>query len=287
VVVAGADLYTFNESRRALWRGRTLGIVFQFFQLLPMLSLVENVMLPMDYTNCYDFDERPERAMALLRLVGLEAQAYKHPDAVSTGQQQCAAIARALATDPPILVADEPTGNLDSRSAEVILELFTGLVQRGKTIAMVTHDPSLTARVDRTIVICDGELVDETLARALPTLSHRQMLAATRRLTRRTAPPGSELLHIGQPIERIGLVAHGCIELLQPDGSVQARRGPGGHFGVEDLLAGEASRLTVRATPDEPVELVELAADDFRALAAEAPALRALLNGHHVKGHGH
>jgi putative ABC transport system ATP-binding protein len=140
VIVNGTDLYTGkNESDRSLWRGKNLGIVFQFFQLLPMLSLMENVMLPMDYANLYDFDERPKRAMQLLSLVGLESQARKLPLAVSTGQQQLAAIARALAADPPLLVADEPTGNLDSRSSDYIIQLFDQLVSEGKTVVMVTH----------------------------------------------------------------------------------------------------------------------------------------------------
>ena len=121
VLINGTNIYSMNESERALWRGKTLGIVFQFFQLLPMLTLLENVMLPMDFVKNYDFDERPKRAMELLKMVGLEEFAHKLPVAVSNGQQQSAAIARALANEPPIIVADEPTGNLDSRSAESII----------------------------------------------------------------------------------------------------------------------------------------------------------------------
>jgi putative ABC transport system ATP-binding protein len=180
VVVNATDLYArMNESQRSLWRGRNMGIVFQFFQLLPMLTLLENVMLPMDYVGMYGFEERPRRAMDLLELVGLQAQADKLPVAVSTGQQQAAAIARALATNPPLLVADEPTGNLDSRSAQVIIDLFQALADQGKTIVMVTHDPSLTERTNRTIIISDGELIHEAVAKALPLLNHRQMLDVT------------------------------------------------------------------------------------------------------------
>ena len=124
VIIGGQDLYKMTESQRALWRGRNLGIVFQFFQLLPTLTLLENTMLPMDYCNVYPPNERPKRALELLEMVGLEDQAHKLPTAVSSGQQQSAAIARALATDPPIIVADEPTGNLDSRSAAEIIDLF-------------------------------------------------------------------------------------------------------------------------------------------------------------------
>ncbi|MEW6241574.1 MAG: ABC transporter ATP-binding protein [Chloroflexota bacterium] len=164
VVVGGKDIYAgVTESERSKWRGRNLGIVFQFFQLLPMLTLLENVMLPMDYADMYDFDERPKRAKELLALVGLEKQASKLPAAVSTGQQQATAIARALACDPPLLVADEPTGNLDSRSADAIIDLFEKLVRDGKTVVMVTHDPSLTARTTRNIVIADGVLIRDSL----------------------------------------------------------------------------------------------------------------------------
>ena len=160
VVIGGTDIYTgVSESQRSRWRGRNLGIVFQFFQLLPMLTLLENVMLSMDYANLYDFDERPERAMEMLRLVRLEQFASKLPVLVPTGQQQLAAIARALACDPPLLVADEPTGNLDTKSASAIIDLFEELSRQGKTIVMVTHDPSLTSRTTRNITIADGVLI--------------------------------------------------------------------------------------------------------------------------------
>jgi putative ABC transport system ATP-binding protein len=169
VVIGGTDIYTdVTESQRSRWRGRNLGIVFQFFQLLPMLTLLENVMLSMDFAEMYDFDERPGRALELLRLVGLEKSANKLPVLVSTGQQQLAAIARALACDPPLLVADEPTGNLDSKSASTIIDLFEELSRRDKTVVMVTHDPSLTVRTTRNLIIADGELIaDSTKKRQL------------------------------------------------------------------------------------------------------------------------
>lgn len=169
VVIGGTDIYTnVTESQRSKWRGRNLGIVFQFFQLLPMLTLLENVMLSMDYADMYDFDERPARAMEMLKLVALEQFANKLPVLVSTGQQQLAAIARALACDPPLLVADEPTGNLDTKSAGTIIDLFEELSRRGKTVLMVTHDPSLTSRTTRNIIIADGELIDETVTMSEP-----------------------------------------------------------------------------------------------------------------------
>ena len=163
VLIGGTDIYSLSESKRALWRGRNVGIVFQFFQLLPTLTLLENTILPMDYCNVYGYQERPSRAMELLKMVGLEEHAYDLPANVSNGQQQAAAIARSLATDPPIIVADEPTGNLDTRSADVVVEVFQELANRGKTILIVTHDPSLTSRTDRNIVIVDGELVSPHL----------------------------------------------------------------------------------------------------------------------------
>jgi len=163
VVIGGMDIYNgVTESQRSRWRGRNLGIVFQFFQLLPMLTLLENVMLSMDFAEMYDFDERPERALEMLKLVGMETFANKLPVLVSTGQQQLAAIARALACDPPLLAADEPTGNLDSKSANAIIDLFEELSRRGKTILMVTHDPSLTSRTTRNLTIADGLIVSDS-----------------------------------------------------------------------------------------------------------------------------
>src|SRR5215211_3638219 len=163
VVIGGTDIYTrVTESQRSKWRGRNLGIVFQFFQLLPMLTLLENVMLSMDFADMYDFEERPERGLEMLKLVGLEVFANKLPVLVSTGQQQLAAIARALACDPPLLVADEPTGNLDTKSANAIIDLFEELSRRGKTVLMVTHDPSLTSRTTRNITIADGLIVGDS-----------------------------------------------------------------------------------------------------------------------------
>jgi putative ABC transport system ATP-binding protein len=161
VLVGDTAVHTLNEGRTAVWRGRHIGVVFQFFQLLPTLTIVENVMLPMDFCNVYSMRERPERAMHLLEQVDIADHAHKLPPAVSGGEQQRAAIARALANDPPIIAADEPTGNLDSKTAEAVFQLFERLVVEGKTILMVTHDRDLVRRVTRTITLADGEIVDE------------------------------------------------------------------------------------------------------------------------------
>jgi ABC-type lipoprotein export system ATPase subunit len=165
--VGGTPVHSLSEGQMAVWRGRNLGIVFQFFQLLPTLSILETVMLPMDFSRIYAARTRKERAMHLLELVGIADHAHKLPSAVSGGQQQRAAIARALANDPPLIVADEPTGNLDSHTAEDVFCLFEQLVARGKTFVIVTHDTGLARRVHRTVVISDGEIYNGPVARAV------------------------------------------------------------------------------------------------------------------------
>jgi putative ABC transport system ATP-binding protein len=162
VQVAGAAVHQLTENQIARWRGRNVGVVFQFFQLLPTLTVLENIMLPMDFCNLYSTRERQERALHLLAQVEMTEQAHKLPTAISGGQQQRVAIARALANNPPLLIADEPTGNLDSRTADAVFTLFQKLVAEGKTILMVTHDADLAHRVTRTVTIADGEIVDDT-----------------------------------------------------------------------------------------------------------------------------
>jgi putative ABC transport system ATP-binding protein len=163
VWVGGTHLNHLSEGQTAVWRGRTVGVIFQFFQLLPTLTVVENVMLPMDFGGLWTPREREERAMALLEQVEMVDQARKLPSATSGGQQQRVAIARALANDPPILVADEPTGNLDSATAEAVIRLFDELVVAGKTIVMVTHDREIASHALRTVHMVDGNLADGTL----------------------------------------------------------------------------------------------------------------------------
>ncbi len=160
VWVDGVPLHNLDENQRALWRGRNLGIIYQAFYLMPTLSLLDNVMLPMDFTGLFHSRTSPERALELLQQVELKEHAHKPPSAISGGQQQRVAIARALANDPPVIIADEPTGRLDSVTAETTLTIFSSLVQQGKTIVMVTHDRSLMQRVSRVIQIADGEIFD-------------------------------------------------------------------------------------------------------------------------------
>lgn len=160
VRVGEVNVHSLNENRLARWRGQTMGIVYQSFYLLPGLSLLNNVMLPMDLCGNFRLRESREKAMQLLRAVGLEHHAAKLPAEVSGGQQQRVAIARALANDPQLILADEPTGRLDSRTAEHVFEIFQRLVDEGRTILMVTHDRTLIQRVSRSILIQDGELVN-------------------------------------------------------------------------------------------------------------------------------
>lgn len=275
VVVNHKDIYTsVSESHRSKWRGRNLGIVFQFFQLLPMLTLLENVMLPMDYADMYDFDERPARGMDLLKRVGLEKFANKLPVLVSTGQQQLAAIARAMACDPPLLIADEPTGNLDSRSAEAIIGLFERFVAQGKTIVMVTHDPSLTARTQRNIVISDGELIDEAISRSLPQLRHRHMLEFTKIAQRRTFQPRETILLRDASVDYLFLIHSGEAEVVlkKPRSReiVLSRLGKDEFFGDIELLRGGRAIASVRAG-EQPVEALMIPRADFLRVMKESP----------------
>jgi putative ABC transport system ATP-binding protein len=161
VHAAGADLGTLSESGLAAWRGRNVGLVFQFFQLLPTLTVVENVMLPMDFAKQVPTSTRRPRALELLEQVGVGDQADKLPATLSGGQQQRAAIARALANDAPLLLADEPTGNLDSATAEAVLALLAGLHAEGRTIVVVTHERDIRSIVGREVTLVDGRVVGD------------------------------------------------------------------------------------------------------------------------------
>src|SRR3972149_691620 len=161
VRVAGQPIEKMTENQLARFRGKHIGVIFQFFQLLPTLTVVENVMLPMDFCRVWNSKERPGRAMMLLEQVGLADQANKLPNTLSGGQQQRAAIARALANDPPLLMADEPTGNLDSKTADQVFTLFEELIGQGKTFIMVTHDVELAKRIPRLVEVYDGVLYEQ------------------------------------------------------------------------------------------------------------------------------
>jgi len=156
IEIGTTSVHALDQEQLARWRGKSVGVVFQFFQLLPALTVAENVMLPMDFCNTFVPRERRDRALHLLSEMGIADQADKPPGALSGGQQQRAAIARALANDPALVVADEPTGNLDSRTAEEVMEFFSSLVSAGKTVVMVTHERDLARYFARSIVLTDG-----------------------------------------------------------------------------------------------------------------------------------
>jgi ABC-type lipoprotein export system ATPase subunit len=282
VLVAGAAVHTLSEGQMAIWRGRSIGVVFQFFQLLPTLTLAENVMLPMDFCGMYTPRERYERAMALLQQMDMAEHAHKLPSAISGGQQQRVAIARALANDPPILVADEPTGNLDSQTAESVFRMFERLVDQGKTILMVTHDQDLAKRVTRTVIIADGEVIDEYLARALPALSEVQLIWATHQLETRGYAPGQTIIREGEPADNFYVITRGQVEVVlrQPNGSeiVVTSMGVGQYFGEIELLHGSANIATIRAGATTGVEVIVLDHDEFSRLVAESPTTQATID---------
>jgi putative ABC transport system ATP-binding protein len=159
VFVASTPVHELDQEQLAVWRGRNVGVVFQFFQLLPTLTVAENIVLPMDFCNTFPVNERRERTLSLLEKVGIAEQADKLPADLSGGQQQRAAIARALANDPPLIVADEPTGNLDSHTSNAVMQLFANLAAEGKTVLMVTHERDLTQYFTRSITLADGVIV--------------------------------------------------------------------------------------------------------------------------------
>jgi ABC-type lipoprotein export system ATPase subunit len=282
VIVGDTAVHKLSEGQMAVWRGRHLGIVFQFFQLLPTLTLIENVMLPMDFCNMYPTRERDKRAMRLLDMVEMTPHAHKLPSAVSGGEQQRVAIARALANDPPIIVADEPTGNLDSKTAESVFRLFERLVDQGKTMVMVTHDSDLAKRVTRTAMVSDGQIINEYLAHALPTLSEDQLIQATHKLQPEKYTPGSVIIERGTPPDRFYIVTKGRADILVPtaDGQeiVVDRMSSGQYFGEIELMRGGQHIATVRAALDTGAEVVALDRETFAGLIAESKVTEEAVN---------
>jgi ABC-type lipoprotein export system ATPase subunit len=282
VLIGDTAVHTLSEGQMAVWRGRNLGVIFQFFQLLPTLTVVENVMLPMDFCNMYAPRERRARAMQLLSQVEMAQQADKLPSAVSGGQQQRVAIARALANDPPILVADEPTGNLDSKTANAVFQLFENLVAQGKTVLMVTHDSDLAKRVSRAIIVADGEIVNEYVAKALSTLSVDQLGLVTQQLEARTYAPGVQIITQGEVADQFYIITKGQVEILlhHPDGQdiPVTRLRAGQYFGEIGLLRGGVRTATVRAAGETSVEVVALDREEFASLIAESEATKVTID---------
>jgi ABC-type lipoprotein export system ATPase subunit len=282
VFVNGTAVHELDENQLAGWRGESMGIIFQFFQLLPSLSLMQNVILPMDLAGKYKPRERRERAEHLLEIVDLADQMNKLPSTVSGGQQQRAAMARALANDPPIIIADEPTGNLDSKTAATVFNLFNRLVEQGKTIVIVTHDSSLARRAHRTALITDGEIVNEYVAKALPTLTHEQLLAATHKIQPRHYEPGAMILTEGKDNDKFYIVSKGIVEVVLPRPNqsdvILLQLGPGKYFGEIAFFHGEKSRASVRAAESNPVEVLTMDYATLSSLLKESEPTREALH---------
>ena len=278
VFVNGTPIHQMNENQLAGWRGENLGIIFQFFQLLPALNLKQNVVLPMDLAGKYKPKERRERAEHLLDLVGLTDHMHKLPSMVSGGQQQRAAMARALANDPPILIADEPTGNLDSKTAATVFALFNQLVADGKTVIIVTHDSSLAKHAHRTALIADGEIVNEYVAKALPTLPQSQMLWATNHAKVLSYKPGSMIISEGTNADAFYIVSKGTVEVVLPRPNqsdvIATQLCPGKFFGELAFFRDRKRHASVRAAESGPVEVLALGYDQLNELLSQSEATR-------------
>jgi ABC-type lipoprotein export system ATPase subunit len=282
VWVNNTAVHKLSENKMARWRGKNLGVVFQFFQLLPMISVVENIMLPMDFCRTYPMRERYERAMQLLELVELADHAHKLPTALSGGQQQRVAIARALANDPPVVIADEPTGNLDSKTAESVFTLFNDLVAKGKTIIIVTHDSALAKRTHRTALIADGEIVNEYVAKAMPTLTPAQLLQLTRTAKTQHFEAGAMILSEGTNADSFYVVAKGTVEVILPRANqsdvVTLQLGPGKCFGEIEFFHEKKHLASIRASESGAVEVLAIGYDQLKELLNQSEVTREALH---------
>jgi ABC-type lipoprotein export system ATPase subunit len=278
ILIGDTAIQTLKEGKLAEWRGRNIGVIFQFFQLLPTLTAAENIMLPMDFCRVYTPRERRERAMHLLQLVGVAEQADKLPSTLSGGQQQRVAIARAMANDPPILAADEPTGNLDSKTAESVFGLFETLVAQGKTILMVTHDRDLARRATRTVILSDGAVIEEYLAQTFPALTEAQLIEATRSLEPVKYAPGAVILKQGAPPDRFYIITRGRVEVVLPEADgqeiVATTMIKGQYFGEVELRRGGQNIATIRADPVLGVEVAAFEREEFERLIAASAAVQ-------------
>jgi ABC-type lipoprotein export system ATPase subunit len=275
--IGDVRLETLNENQMADWRGRNLGVIFQFFQLLPTLTVVENIMLPLEITHSLPKKAWRSRAMQLLTKVGLQEQADKLPAALSGGQQQRVAIARALVNDPPLIIADEPTGNLDTKMAEEVFQLFRDLVNEGKTILMVTHDDDFARRVDRTILISDGQVVNEFLVGALKQLSKDLIIEVSASLEPIQISCGRPVFHQGEACDCFYIVLEGeCEVIIQRPGGGEillARRKVGEYFGETALIQAAPRNASVRAG-EQGALLLPVTAAYFDRMMKESPGFR-------------
>jgi energy-coupling factor transporter ATP-binding protein EcfA2 len=232
----------------------------------------------MDLAGKYRSKERRERAEHLLELVGLSDHMHKLPSMVSGGQQQRAAMARALANDPPILIADEPTGNLDSKTAATVFDLFNQLVAEGKTMIIVTHDSSLAKHAHRTALIADGEIVNEYVAKALPTLPQSQMLWATKHAKVLSYKPGSMIISEGTNADAFYIVSKGTVEVVLPRPNqsdvIAMQLCPGKFFGELAFFRDRKRHASVRAAESGSVEVLALGYDQLNELLSQSESTR-------------
>mgnify|MGYP002713069275 CR=1 FL=1 len=274
IYVAGAPLHTFTQSEIARWRGRNLGVVFQFFQLIPTLTLVENIMLPMEFCRLYSRKERYARAMDLLQMVGIEDQAKKFPSAISGGQQQRVAIARSLANDPSILVADEPTGNLDTKTADAIFKIFSDFTAQGKTLLMVTHDRDLASRVNRVVFIADGDIVDQQVSRALPSLDEKQLVELSSRMEATTFTAGDTIFKQGDTPDKFYIIVKGEVEVIHEHSQgkeiILTKLRQGEYFGEAGLIQEQPRNATIRVSTARDAVLMSIEKDVFAKLIEDS-----------------
>ncbi len=278
VIVGGLDVHAMKESAQARWRGKNLGVVFQFFQLLPMLTLAENVLLPMDFCDVYKPEERMGRAMSLLELVGLGGEVHKLPGAVSVGQQQSAAIARALANDPQIIVADEPTGNLDVKTAESVYDHFTNLAAEGRTIIMITHDPEIEQRLSRKILLADGCVIDPILVATLPWMPHSDLLNLNDKIERISLSSGDRLDINGRFSDQWIVVESGALRVSLFGYQITLK--PGGQFAGLGIIEAIGLRDCLVDAQASPTRLAVLPRDTlYEALESTPDGQERMLDG--------
>ncbi|BCY18536.1 hypothetical protein hrd7_23850 [Leptolinea sp. HRD-7] len=284
IQIGDTYLQNLTENQFSEWRGKNLGIVFQFFQLLPMLSLLENIILPMDFCQMFTPPEREARARELLEMVGLGDYMDKLPTAVSGGQVQCAAIARALANDPPIIVADEPTGNLDSKTAEMVLNLIDELVMKGKTVLVVTHDEAVARHASRTLVICDGELVDEDISKTLPHISHRSMLMLANQSVDFTRNHGEELFSRESEIPGLVIVIDGDLDIRNSDGRKSGRIKTGSVLSNRYLRNTISNGKVLVGGSRKPARLKVLSNNNLQIIVNQSRSFRAFIEEMEANG---
>jgi len=274
VIIGGVPIHNLNENLMARWRKHNLGVIFQFFQLLPTLTVLENVVLPMELGNVIPANEREERALHLLELVNLVDQAHKFPAAISGGQQQRVAISRSLANDPDVLVADEPTGSLDSKTSDEIFELFENFVGQGKTLLMVTHDRELAGRVPRIVFIADGEITDQHVAAALPSLNKKELAHISAKLEPIKYKPSETIIKQGDPAEYLYIIVKGQVDVFihhKDQGEIKVDTlASGQYFGEMGLLEGGKRTATVKATPDSELIVMQLDREAFLKLIGDS-----------------